>query len=47
DPGDQARMAAGEQVAVDIRVMELADDLAQNYHIEYCLQDSNQNLRCK
>ncbi|MCH9026033.1 MAG: DUF3426 domain-containing protein [Proteobacteria bacterium] len=47
DPGDQARMAAGEQVAVDIRVMELADDLAQNYHIEYCLQDSNQELRCK
>ncbi|MCH8958228.1 MAG: DUF3426 domain-containing protein [Proteobacteria bacterium] len=47
DPGDQARMAAGEQVAVDIRVMELTDDLAQNYHIEYCLQDSNQNLRCK
>ena len=47
DPGDQARMAAGEQVAVDIRVMELADDLAQNYHIEYCLQDSNQDLRCK
>ncbi|MCH8929484.1 MAG: DUF3426 domain-containing protein [Proteobacteria bacterium] len=47
DPGDQARMAAGEQVAVDIRVMELADNLAQNYHIEYCLQDSNQDLRCK
>ncbi|MCH8894828.1 MAG: DUF3426 domain-containing protein, partial [Proteobacteria bacterium] len=47
DPGDQARMAAGEQVAVDIRVMELTDDLAQNYHIEYCLQDSDQNLRCK
>ncbi|MCZ6761603.1 MAG: DUF3426 domain-containing protein [Gammaproteobacteria bacterium] len=47
DPGDQARMAAGEQVAVDIRVMELTNDLAQNYHIEYCLQDSDQNLRCK
>lgn len=47
DPGDQARMAAGEQVAVDIRVMELADDLAQNYHIEYCLEDSDQDLRCK
>ncbi|MCZ6715485.1 MAG: DUF3426 domain-containing protein [Gammaproteobacteria bacterium] len=47
DPGDQARMATGEQVAIDVRVMDLADNLAQNYRIEYCLRDSDQNLRCK
>ncbi len=47
DPGDQAKMAAGEQVAVDIQVLELEDELAPNYRIEICLRDDDQNLRCK
>ena len=46
-PGDQARMAAGEQVAVDIQVLELENKLAQSYRIEICLHDSDENLRCK
>ncbi|MCZ6560003.1 MAG: DUF3426 domain-containing protein, partial [Gammaproteobacteria bacterium] len=45
--GSEVRMAAGEQVAVDIQVLELEDELAQSYRIEICLQDSEQNLRCK
>ncbi len=47
NPGEQARMAAGEQVAVDIRVLELEDKLAESYRIEICLHDDKQNLRCK
>jgi len=46
-PGSEVRMAAGEQVAVDIQVLELEDELAKNYRIEICLQDTEQNLRCK